>query len=100
MSEHHSPSLRAYLLTFAALVVLLGAAILAAYLPLGRLHLTVTLMIAATKALLIMLIFMHLRFSNRLTWAFAGGAFLWLGIMIALTFSDYLSRDLLAIPSK
>lgn len=100
MSEHHSPSLRAYFLTFAALVVLLGAAILAAYAPLGRLHLSVTLTIAATKALLIMLIFMHLRFSNRLTWAFASGAFLWLGIMIALTFSDYLTRDWLAIPSK
>lgn len=101
--EHHSHpefSFRAYILTFFALVALLGAAVGAAYMPLGRFHLAVTLVIAAVKAVIIMAIFMHLRFSNRLTIAFATGAFVWLGLMITLTMSDYLSRGWLSIPGK
>ncbi len=98
--ENHHVSLRGYLITFGALVGLLGLAILVAYLPLGRFHLTATLIVATIKAVIIMAIFMHLRFSNRLTIAFASGAFLWLGILITLTLSDYLSRGLLAIPGK
>lgn len=99
-NRHHVLPLRMYLITFGVLVALLGAALGAAYLPLGRLHLAVTLLIAAVKAVLIMMIFMHLRYSNRLTWAFATGAFVWLGIMVTLTMSDYLSRGELAIPGK
>lgn len=99
-THDHEVSLRAYLLTFGVLVALLGAAVGAAYLPLGRMHLTVTLIIAAVKALIIMMIFMHLRFSSRLTWAFAMGAFVWLALMMTLTLSDYLSRGWLNIPGK
>ena len=100
MSDTHILPVRTYLLTFAALVALLGAAMGAAYMPLGRLHLTVTLLIAACKAVIIMLIFMHLKFSSRLTWVFALGAFVWLAILMTLTLGDYLSRGWLSIPGK
>jgi len=98
--ENHHVSLRGYLITFAVLVGLLGAAIGVAYLPLGRFHLTATLIVATIKAVIIMAIFMHLKFSNRLTIAFATGAFVWLGLLITLTLSDYLSRGWLKIPGK
>jgi cytochrome c oxidase subunit 3 len=100
LSDHHVLPVRTYLNTFLILVALLGAAVGAAYLPLGPLHLPATLLIASVKAVIIMMIFMHLRFSNRLTWAFAVGAFVWLALLIVLTMSDYLSRGWLAIPGK
>lgn len=48
--------------------------------------------IAVIKALLVVLFFMHVKYSSRLTWVFAGAAFVWLGIFFALTFNDYYTR--------
>jgi len=49
--------------------------------------------IAICKALLIAIFFMHLRVSSRATWIFAGAGVFWLGILLALAMSDYLSRS-------
>lgn len=49
--------------------------------------------IAVAKALLIVTFFMHLRYGSRLTWFFAGAGVLWLGMMLVLTSSDYLTRN-------
>jgi cytochrome c oxidase subunit IV len=81
-----------YLKTFAALMVLLVLTIVAAYLPLGPLSLLTALTIAVVKALLIVLFFMHARYSHRLVWLAACAGFFWLFIMLALTLSDYASR--------
>src|SRR5260221_359181 len=51
------------------------------------------LLIAVTKAVLIVLFFMHLRYGPPLTWAFAAAGFVWLAIMVGLTLTDYLSRN-------
>jgi cytochrome c oxidase subunit 4 len=56
----------------------------------------VALTIASIKALMVVLVFMHLRHSTKLTWIIASAGFLWLGIMMAFTFADYLTRN--AIP--
>jgi cytochrome c oxidase subunit IV len=93
-------SVRTNIAIFAALLVLLLATVGAAYLDLGSMNTVVALAIAMCKAVLIMLYFMHLRFSNRLVWIFAGAAFLWLGILIAISMSDYLTRGLLGIDGK
>jgi cytochrome c oxidase subunit 4 len=53
----------------------------------------VALGIATVKALLIMLYFMHVKSGPRTAKAFAGAGFLWLGILIVLTFADYLTRN-------
>jgi cytochrome c oxidase subunit 4 len=87
-------------MVLAALMVLLVATVGGAYLPLGHFHLAVAMTIAFVKALLVVLFFMHVLHSNRLTWVFAGAAFVWLGILLALTFNDYLGREWLAIPGK
>jgi cytochrome c oxidase subunit IV len=55
-------------------------------------RIVVAFCIALTKALLIVLIFMHVKYSTKITWVFAAAAFLWLGILFAITFADYLSR--------
>jgi cytochrome c oxidase subunit 4 len=99
MNQHIMP-VRTYVQIFVALIVLLFATIGAAYLPLGPLHFPVAMTIAVAKAVLIVVFFMHLLHSNRLTAVVSIAGFLWLGIMIALTLSDYLSRDSLHIPGK
>jgi cytochrome c oxidase subunit 4 len=48
--------------------------------------------IAGTKALLVILFFMHVRWSTRLTWVVAGSGFFWLLILFGITMADYMSR--------
>ncbi|MBI2220843.1 MAG: cytochrome C oxidase subunit IV family protein, partial [Acidobacteria bacterium] len=52
----------------------------------------VALTIAVTKATLVVLFFMHVKYSTRLTWVVAASGVVWLAIMVSLTLSDYLSR--------
>jgi cytochrome c oxidase subunit IV len=99
MSPHITP-VKTYVAVFIALLVLLIATVGAAHLPLGDLHFPVAMIIAVAKAALIVLIFMHGLHSHRLTMIIAVAGFLWLGIMLALTLSDYLSRGWLNIPGK
>ena len=50
------------------------------------------LAIACTKASLVILFFMGVRWSSRLTWVVAASGFVWLLILFGITMSDYLSR--------
>jgi cytochrome c oxidase subunit 4 len=45
------------------------------------------------KAVLILLYFMHVRFSSKLVWIFAVAGFVWLAILIGLTLNDYITRS-------
>jgi cytochrome c oxidase subunit IV len=63
-----------------------------AYFDLGSLNTLAALGIAAFKAVLVALFFMHLRESPRLTSAVVVGGLFWLVILLALTMSDYLTR--------
>jgi cytochrome c oxidase subunit 4 len=63
------------------------------YLEMGHtLSIIVALTIAMTKALLVVLFFMHVRYSSWLTWVFVGAGVAWLGHILILTMSDYLTR--------
>lgn len=99
MSEH-IVSKKLYYVIFGALMVLTGLTVWVANIDLGseKLNTVVALAIAMTKAMLVVLYFMHVRYSSRLTWVVVAGGFLWLVIMIGLTLSDYLSRGLLTYP--
>ncbi|HEX5474735.1 MAG TPA: cytochrome C oxidase subunit IV family protein [Vicinamibacterales bacterium] len=59
---------------------------------LGAFNNVVMLAIACTKASLVILFFMHVRWSTRLTWVVAGAGFFWLLIFFSLGMNDYLSR--------
>jgi cytochrome c oxidase subunit IV len=87
-------SLKPYLAIFFALVVLTLATTGIAFIDLGAgWNATVALAIAAGKASLVALYFMHLRNSSPLTRLFAVAGIFWIGILIALTVSDYLTRS-------
>jgi cytochrome c oxidase subunit 4 len=63
-----------------------------AYFDLGSFNAVAALGIAAFKAVLVALFFMHVRDSPRLTSAVVIGSLFWLFILLALTMSDYLTR--------
>ncbi len=75
------------LVGFTALTVALSA-----YAHLGRMEVVVALGIATVKTVLVGLFFMHLIHSGKLTWLILAAGVLFLGIMLALTMSDYLTR--------
>lgn len=98
--SQHVISVRTNLIVFAALMVLLVLTVAVAYLDLGPLGLAIAMAIATVKAVLIILYFMHVRFSSPLTWVFSGAAFFWLTIMFIFTLNDYLSRGWLELAGK
>ncbi|HZL91520.1 MAG TPA: cytochrome C oxidase subunit IV family protein [Pirellulaceae bacterium] len=89
--EHH-PQASVYYVVFAALLVLLAVTVGVAQFDLGPLNFFVAALIATTKALLIMLFFMHVRYSPPLIWLVAFAGFAWLAILFAFTLADYLTR--------
>ena len=91
MSAHVIPT-RVYYTIFAILMVCTGLTVWIAFLDLGPLNTIAALAIAVFKATLVVLFFMHVRYSTRLTWAVVLGSVFWLGILLVLTLGDYLTR--------
>jgi cytochrome c oxidase subunit IV len=89
--EHIIPR-RTYYLVFAALMIGTWLTVQAAYVDLGPFNAYIALTIAVIKATLVVLFFMHVRYATRLTKLTVIAGFFWLGIMIVLTLSDYLTR--------
>ena len=91
---------RGYFGVFVALLALTTVTILVANVDLGPLNTPLALLIAAAKALLVLLFFMHLREAPGLLWVAAGAGFFWLAILIVLTMSDVATRSVLPIAGK
>jgi cytochrome c oxidase subunit 4 len=87
-----------YYAIFATLLVLTGATVGVAFINLGPLNFPVALGIAIIKATLVILFFMHLKYSSQLTKMVVGLALFFLMILFALTLTDYLSRGLYTAP--
>jgi len=81
-----------YYAVFAALIVGTILTVAAAKVDMGPLNNVVMLLIACTKATLVILYFMHVRWSTRLTWVVVMAGFFWLLIFFGLGMSDYLTR--------
>jgi cytochrome c oxidase subunit 4 len=93
MSAKPVVSVRTYALVFAALLVLTALTTTVAFVDLGKgLHELAALAIAVCKAVLVILYFMHVRYSDRLTWVFVGAGFFWLLILIGGTMDDVVTR--------
>src|SRR5207253_6041664 len=88
----HVTSIGVYLAVFAALAVGTLLTWYASTVDLGWANTPIALIIATIKAVLVILFFMHVIHSTRLTWVVVIGAFLWLGVLFVLTFADYLTR--------
>jgi cytochrome c oxidase subunit IV len=90
--EHHVTPLLVYFSVFAALVIGTLLTWYASTVNLGWANTPIALLIATIKAVLVVLFFMHLIYSTRLTWVVVVAAFLWLAVLFVLTFADYLTR--------
>jgi cytochrome c oxidase subunit 4 len=93
----HSPKL--YWINFFALALLLALTWGLGYINFGGFNLVIALAIAVTKALLIVLFFMHIKWSSRLLHLAASAGLIWLLIMLVLTLADYHGRGI-AAPSR
>ena len=91
MSEHIA-SPKMYVGIFLALMVCTAATVWAAYVNLGQMNIVIALVIATFKATLVVLFFMHAKYSPKRTHLIIICAVFWLGIMLALTLSDYETR--------
>lgn len=86
---------RGYVVVCLLLVLLTGLTVGVSFFPLtGAWHLTLGLMIAACKAALVVLFFMHVLYSGRLTWMVIAVVCFWMVILFVLTLTDYFTRGL------
>jgi cytochrome c oxidase subunit 4 len=98
MSEH-IVSLRVYVTIFLSLMVGTALTVWAGLIDFPwNWNVIIAMTIAVTKATLVVLYFMHVRYSSRLIWVVFTSALFWLVILFALTFSDYWTRDWLGSP--
>lgn len=91
MSEHIVPP-KIYALIGSTLLLFTGITVYAAYVDLGPLNIVVALAIATFKATLVVLYFMHLRYSPKRTQLIIICGVFWLAIMLFMTLSDYITR--------
>lgn len=81
-----------YFAVFGALMVLTALTVVAAFQNFGPLNDVVAMGIAITKAALVILFFMHVRHSSRLTKITVVSGFLWLALLFLFTLADYWTR--------
>jgi cytochrome c oxidase subunit 4 len=98
MSGHVAP-IRLYITIFGSLMLFTAITVAVAFINLGSLNFPVAISIAIVKATLVILFFMHLKYSSRLTKLVCGSAFFFLIVLFGLTMSDYLSRGWFTAPN-
>jgi cytochrome c oxidase subunit 4 len=90
--EHHITSLGVYIGVFLGLMVLTILTVAVSRVDLAWANTPIALGVAVIKTTLVILFFMHVIHSTRLTWVVIIASFVWLGVLFVLTFSDYLTR--------
>ena len=91
-NQHHIVPLSTYYTIFLALLVGTALTWWVATIDLGAMNNVIMLAIAVTKATLVVLFFMHVKYSPRLTWLVVAGSIFFLMILIVLVLNDYLTR--------
>jgi cytochrome c oxidase subunit IV len=82
-----------YYTIWIALLVLTGITAAVAFVDLGPFNVVLALVIATFKALLVVLFFMHVKYtSERLTKIVIVSAIFWLFLLLALSMADYATR--------
>jgi cytochrome c oxidase subunit IV len=95
----HVASRTTYFLVFLALMVGTAVTVAVTYVDLGMLNTPVALAIATTKAMLVILFFVHLKDNPKLIKVTFGAAFFFFAILVAHTLSDYLTRGQMGMPT-
>jgi cytochrome c oxidase subunit 4 len=96
--QPHVVPVRVYAVIFAVLLGLTAITTAVAFVDLGRLNVLIMLGIALTKATLVVLYFMHVRYGTRLTWLVVATGFGFLGLLVVTTTGDMLVRVLIPQP--
>jgi cytochrome c oxidase subunit IV len=91
MTPHIVPR-QVYYRVFAALLVLTAITVGVAFVDLGPLNTIIALSIAVSKALLVILFFMHVRYSTPLIWIYVAAGVIWLAHLLIFTLTDYATR--------
>ena len=91
--EHAHPTVGLYLVIISILFILTVVTYKAAQIDLGIWNPVVALTIACTKAVLVILFFMHVYYSSKLTKVTVFAGFFWLLILLTLSLLDYISRS-------
>jgi len=91
-AQHHVVPLTIYYAVFGTLLALTGVTVAVAYMDLGAFNTVAAIAIACFKALIVVLYFMHVKYSTRLVKLTVIAGLYWMGILLALTLSDYLTR--------
>ena len=91
-NTHHIVPTGTYLAIILTLMALTGITVWAAFVDLGRFNIVVALVIATLKATLVVLFFMHAKYSPKRTQLVIIAGIFWLAILLFMTISDYISR--------
>ena len=100
MSSVHVSPLSTYIGIFSALMVLTALTVGVAFLNLGSFNPVVALVVAAVKATLVILFFMHVKYSSRLTKLTVVLSLFFVAILFAETLMDYATRGLPSMPTS
>lgn len=101
MSEHGQPHiapLKTYFSVFGALMVFTVLTVWVALFDLGTFNIVVAVTIATVKAYIVILYFMHVKYSAKIIWLTAAAGFIWFILMFALTLADFATRGWLPFP--
>lgn len=90
--EHHIVSPKIYLSILLILLALTGLTVAASYVEMGIFNPIVAIAIGCTKATLVVLFFMHVKYATRLTKLTVSAGFFTFIVLISMTLTDYISR--------
>jgi len=91
-AEHHIVTPFQYTLVFATLLVFTGITVGAAYVDMGVFNPIIALGIASTKAVIVILFFMHVKYQSRLIKVTVGAGFFTFIVLVTMSLVDYMSR--------
>jgi cytochrome c oxidase subunit 4 len=97
---HSEISLGTYRTVFTALMVLTAVTVTVAFIDLGALNNVVALGIACLKATLVLVYFMHLRYSSTLTRVAVATGVVFFVLLVAFTMSDAITRELMGLVQR
>jgi cytochrome c oxidase subunit 4 len=91
-ADHHIVTPAVYAMVFVSLLVGTAVTVVAAYINLGIFNPVVALAIACTKAVIVILFFMHVKYQSKLVKLTVSSGFFTFLVLITMTLSDYMSR--------
>jgi cytochrome c oxidase subunit 4 len=91
-TQHHVVSPKIYVAVFLSLLVFTGLTVGASYVEMGVFNPIAAIAIACIKMVLVVLFFMHVGYSTKLTMLTVGCGFFMFLVLIGMTMADYISR--------